>query len=386
MASPFAITAATNTALLDAKREGAVTFTVTNIGGVALRGRAQAVPQDAKAAKWLTIDGASERAFNIAQTETYTVKIAVPPDAAPGGYPFHLDVVDVDNPDENLTTGQTVTFQVAAAEPVTHPFPWWVLVVAAVILVILGGVGFYFYQDNQTKQAASMTATAIADAGAATATQAALNANATATQVAANANAAATQAALNANATATQVAANASAATLAALNANATATQIALNANATATKAAADATATQAAVVAAAARYNGNWTKEKSAPVGVSGLVIASSGTNVSVHAWSDVRDLLLSGGAAQSICNPDCDWGTRTVAYKSDPLTVDFTVGAAAYQLTIAVTSNSDTLFLNQQTKVGASTFRTAISFFRVRVIIDPVLRVPACRLLGTC
>ncbi len=163
MPSPFAITAATNTAMLDARREGAVTFTVTNISGRALRGRANLVTVDPKGAKWLSIAGEAEREFNIAQTEQYTVKIAVPPDGAPGSYPFHLDMVGTDNPDENFTPGQQVTFQVPAEEVKPKPFPWWILVVAAVVLVVLACVAFFLYQtfqDSQGKTAATQTAVA----------------------------------------------------------------------------------------------------------------------------------------------------------------------------------------------------------------------------------
>ncbi len=44
MASPFAITVASNTVLLDSKRQGQTTFTVSNLSGRPLHVRAHLVP------------------------------------------------------------------------------------------------------------------------------------------------------------------------------------------------------------------------------------------------------------------------------------------------------------------------------------------------------
>src|ERR671932_286499 len=112
MPSSFAITTATNSLPLDPNRRSQASFTVSNIGGRAVRGRARIVPQNAAAAPWLTLAGDAERDFAIASTQQFAVQIAVPPTAPAGNYPFRLDMVGVENPDEDLTQGPTVTFVV----------------------------------------------------------------------------------------------------------------------------------------------------------------------------------------------------------------------------------------------------------------------------------
>src|SRR5690349_15144656 len=110
MASPFAITTATNTVVLNADRKGVATFTVTNISGRALRGRGEPKPLGQTAAAWLSIIGEVERDFSIAAAQQYAVQVAVARDGAPGDYTFRLDAVDVGNPDENFTEGPVVAF------------------------------------------------------------------------------------------------------------------------------------------------------------------------------------------------------------------------------------------------------------------------------------
>ncbi len=137
MASPFAITTASNTVLLNDKRQGQVTFTVNNISGRPLRGRARLVPQNPAVSDWLKIGGDAERDLTIAGTQQYPVQVSVPPQAAAGNYTFRLDMVAVDNPDEDFTQGPSVTFQ--APPPKVAGFPWWILLVVLALLVLVGG-------------------------------------------------------------------------------------------------------------------------------------------------------------------------------------------------------------------------------------------------------
>lgn len=131
MSSPFAITAATNGVRLDANRRGEAAFTVFNASGRPIRARARLVPDDPVATAWLTLEGESERDLAIAGTEQYAVQIAVPRDAPAGSYPFRLDAVGVENPDEDYTAGPTVTFEVPEPESSKSPFPWWILLIVA---------------------------------------------------------------------------------------------------------------------------------------------------------------------------------------------------------------------------------------------------------------
>jgi hypothetical protein len=142
--SLFTITTGSNTVLLDAERKGVAAFTVSNITGRAVRGRGIPRPLGQTASNWLSIAGAAERDFDIAATQQYVVQVAVPMDAAPGNYTFRLDEVGVDNPDENITQGPVVAFQVAPLQepPPRKPFPWWIVVVAAgiIVLVVLAAI------------------------------------------------------------------------------------------------------------------------------------------------------------------------------------------------------------------------------------------------------
>jgi hypothetical protein len=144
MPASFVITAATNSIPLDAQRQGVTSFTVFNASGRPIRGRARLVPgssslgQDAAPPGWLSLDGAAERDFGIAEAHQFVARISVPADAPAGSYPFRLDMVGVENPDEQYSQGPTVTFQVPEPAP-KKPFPWWILAAVAAVLVI-GGI------------------------------------------------------------------------------------------------------------------------------------------------------------------------------------------------------------------------------------------------------
>ncbi len=137
MASSFAITTTTNSILLDKQRHGEAVFSVYNASGQAKRGRARLTADNAAAKAWLSLLGATERDFAIAGIEQFTVQIAVPLDAPAGNYTFRLDMIGVDNPDEDLTQGPSVTFQVLPPPPPPKKRPWWIIIVVAVVLVVI---------------------------------------------------------------------------------------------------------------------------------------------------------------------------------------------------------------------------------------------------------
>ncbi|MDQ5824440.1 MAG: hypothetical protein M3441_09575, partial [Chloroflexota bacterium] len=117
MANPFNITAATNTIHLDDTRQAQTSFTAFNNSGRAMRGRALIVSENQASATWITISDDAERDFPIAGTQQFTVQIAVPPGSSPGSYPFRMDVVGTENPDEEFSQGPSVTFEVPAPAP-----------------------------------------------------------------------------------------------------------------------------------------------------------------------------------------------------------------------------------------------------------------------------
>ncbi len=148
MSRAFDITPSTTTA---ASKPGGVTefpFTVSNKVGKALRARASAEPDDPATRGWLSVAEA-ERDFTYDGTYTFTVRVAIPPGAAPGAYAFHLLVSSTSNPDEDYAHGPSITVTVAAAPMPTPPFPWWLVAVGAgVVLLALGGWGIYAFVNS----------------------------------------------------------------------------------------------------------------------------------------------------------------------------------------------------------------------------------------------
>jgi uncharacterized repeat protein (TIGR01451 family) len=144
MSNTFAITTATNSVILNDERQGEVSFTVANASGRQLPARAHIVPQGEAQADWFTLAGESEREFAIAGVQQYTVRIQVPPEAAAGNYLFRLDAVGIRVPDEEFAEGPSVTFVVPEQVVEKRPFPWWIIVVIAAV-VLLVGIGTAVY-------------------------------------------------------------------------------------------------------------------------------------------------------------------------------------------------------------------------------------------------
>jgi hypothetical protein len=199
----FGITAATNTLVLDGQQRAQTAFTVSNLSGRPLRGRARLVAQQPDAQSWLTLDGEAERDFGIGETQQYAVRLAAPPKAAAGQYTFRLDEANVANPDDDYTQGPVVTFQVAPSA--RRSFPWWIVAVIAGVLLIavLAAGGYLYMSDNDARRAALAKAAEATQTAAAAATQTAAAAatqtavaGATQTALAGDASAAATATAL----------------------------------------------------------------------------------------------------------------------------------------------------------------------------------------------
>src|SRR5690242_4862403 len=100
MPSPFNITAVNSNVELNSQRQGVASYTVSNVSGAPIRGRANLVPLDKTQADWLKLEGDAERDFSESGTQQYTVDISVPNTVAGGAYTFRLDMVGVQNPDD----------------------------------------------------------------------------------------------------------------------------------------------------------------------------------------------------------------------------------------------------------------------------------------------
>jgi beta-lactam-binding protein with PASTA domain len=137
----FAITAARETVTLDSQGRAEVSFTASNTGPKSMAGRAKLVPLGSTQETWLSLEGEQERNFAKDEAHQFTVKIAAPPGPPPGKYSFRLDIISVENPDDEFTEGPSVSFEVKKVAPAAPPprkFPWWIVAVAAVLVIGAG--------------------------------------------------------------------------------------------------------------------------------------------------------------------------------------------------------------------------------------------------------
>ncbi len=150
MARVFDITAATDAVRLDTKGHGDAAFTVSNVTGRRIRGRAKAVPKDPATAGWLKIAGDVERDFPSGGTQVFTASVAIPPEARSGTYSFRLDVVSVDNPDEETAQGPSVGFTVAdvVPPPPKSYLAWFAL--AVIVLLVVGGGALWMVRPRHS--------------------------------------------------------------------------------------------------------------------------------------------------------------------------------------------------------------------------------------------
>ncbi|MFL5345380.1 MAG: hypothetical protein ACJ8AT_11330 [Hyalangium sp.] len=141
MPRAFDITAATESVNLNASGQGELAFTVSNALRVPVRVRAAVMMAGQGRPEWVSVSGGAERDLAPDGTQQFTVKFQIPPGTPPGRYTFHLLVTNVANPDEQYAEGPTVAFIVPEAAPVTKkPFPWWIVALAAGVLIIVGAV------------------------------------------------------------------------------------------------------------------------------------------------------------------------------------------------------------------------------------------------------
>ena len=135
----FSITTPVPSIRMDASRQGTCAFAVTNALERPMRGRATVQPMGATKPEWLSLTGPDEASFAAGETHQFSVKLSLPPEAPAGQYPFQIVVVNVENPDEDYTTGPTVSFEApAAAVPVKRKkFPWWIPAAAGALVLLI---------------------------------------------------------------------------------------------------------------------------------------------------------------------------------------------------------------------------------------------------------
>ncbi|MBI4786723.1 MAG: hypothetical protein HY782_06735 [Chloroflexi bacterium] len=121
----------------------------------------------------------------------------------------------------------------------------------------------------------------------------------------------------------------------------------------------ATAKAQQTAQAARFSQYNGNWFNDDANTNGITRLQITNSNATISVHGFGK--------------CTPtDCDWGTRSGAFTSEPFKILFDFGGGlTHQLTL--TKEGTKL---KVVDVGSASGARLYTFHTVTIIIDPVFR----------
>lgn len=152
MPRPFAITTAKDTVSLGNDGTGQATFTVSNTFEQAALGRGKVVPAEPAQEDWYQIADDIERTLRPDQTTEYTVRVKVPDGTPTGDYSMRFDMVLLDNRDEVAVEGPSVTVKHKAEvpEPNGKRFPWWILGVAAAVLLIIGGVLWFVLRPKMT--------------------------------------------------------------------------------------------------------------------------------------------------------------------------------------------------------------------------------------------
>jgi len=170
MANTFTITTAADNVQADAGGQATIVFTVTNATARPLRGMAKVKPLDNTQSAWLRIEGETERDFPAGGTQQFTVVFNKPESGAEAGastaapkiekYRFRFDTVSASNPDEDFTEGPAVTVEAFERKVEPKPFPWWILIVVAVLLVV-GGIVVFLVARNSGSGAPTPTPTPI---------------------------------------------------------------------------------------------------------------------------------------------------------------------------------------------------------------------------------
>jgi beta-lactam-binding protein with PASTA domain len=123
--------------------KGNAVFGVTNKTGEGLTARFGIQVQGAGKAEWYSIQGEPERPVAAGETQTVTVVAKIPAATPAGQHRIKLRATNVNDPDNDSTDSAvaTVTIPAVAKPPAKKkPFPWWIIAVAAGVLVLVIGI------------------------------------------------------------------------------------------------------------------------------------------------------------------------------------------------------------------------------------------------------
>jgi beta-lactam-binding protein with PASTA domain len=166
MPKSFAITSdVTEPIQLEGGGSKTVIFTVTNTTNRPLRGIARVKALGNTKHEWLSFSEPKEKDFPPNGTQQYTVSFNPKADSAStaamgkqprstlpaGEYKLQLNVSSAINPDEDSTDGPVMTIMVREIpRPMPRPFPWWIIPVAAVLLIGIGLTVYFLWPKSTT--------------------------------------------------------------------------------------------------------------------------------------------------------------------------------------------------------------------------------------------
>ncbi len=150
MSREFAITTPAPTVSLDSKGRGEISFTVSNTTGQAMRARASLAPSPELKPEWLRLRGTPLRDMPPGSTEVFIVDIKVPPGTRLGAPIFRLVVADNFLPDERFSEGPAISVEMGAPAPApARGFPWWLVVLGAVLVAGGAVAAFFALRDGE---------------------------------------------------------------------------------------------------------------------------------------------------------------------------------------------------------------------------------------------
>src|SRR6478752_3114011 len=123
--------------------KGSAVFGVTNKTGEGLTARFSVQVQGDAKPEWYQVQGEPERPIAAGENQTVTVVAKIPAATPPGQHRIKLRATNVNDPDNDSTdsTAATITIPAVAKPPAKKkPFPWWIIAVAAGVLVLVIGV------------------------------------------------------------------------------------------------------------------------------------------------------------------------------------------------------------------------------------------------------
>jgi PASTA domain len=140
MSTHWAITNAAERIVLDDQKQGETTFTVSNPTSKADRAVLDVVTGAGTDQSWFSVAD-PQRLVTASGSVAYLVKVAVAADAAPGPHWIQGRVYSADSaPEESSVLSGRIFVDVAAPVPAAKPRPWWIIAVAALVVLVVVGV------------------------------------------------------------------------------------------------------------------------------------------------------------------------------------------------------------------------------------------------------